>query len=341
MALGAGFTTIPAHAFETTLYGDVGLYVGSNQTSGTERQFVMKQGNMQTSYVGIKGEEELSNGITSIFVLESFLQPDDGIAGRNASDPFWSRNSYVALRSDKAGQLTLGRQTNPYYVTQIVVNPFGGSTVFSPLVLQTFVPTYGATVLGDTVWNKAVQYATPKLGGWQGSATYSIGDKTVNPTALPNAYSNGDFNNVGINAIYATPQSPLSIGLAAQRVREAISAPSTEQLAYLAGGAYDFKRVKLYAAAQGTHSTITDLDTKTYQLGAGIPVTPKGTIMASWADTKWKYPKATLDTKRDTAAVGYDYFLSKQTDVQAVYIYDKVSAKPSGSSYNFGIRRQF
>lgn len=337
LTIGAGLAHMPANAGETTLYGVVGVYAGSVQTGAdAERKLTMRQGNMQTSFVGIKGEEEVGNGLSTIFELESFLQPDTGIAGRNTTDPFWSRNAWVGLRSRTAGTVAFGRHTNPYYVTMQMVNPFGASTVWSPLVLQSFVAPYGGTVLGDTVWNKAITYTTPKLHGWNGNVIYSFGDKTGDPN-----YGNTNFNNVGINAIYATPQSPLTIGLAAQRVREVAAKPSTEEFAYIGGVAYDFKRVKLYGSAEATHSDITDLDAKTYQIGAGVPVTPKGTILASWANTKLDWPVSSKDTKRDTAAVGYDYFLTKNTDVQAVYLYDKVSNKPSGSSYMFGIRRAF
>ena len=60
----------------------------------------------------------------------------------------------------------------------------------------------------------------------------------------------------------------------------------------------------------------------------------------SWAQTKIEKP-TTSDIKRNTAAIGYDYFLSKRTDVYAIYLYDKLTSYSVGNSYALGIRHTF
>ncbi len=78
----------------------------------------------------------------------------------------------------------------------------------------------------------------------------------------------------------------------------------------------------------------------TYELGLSIPATPTAAVLVEWARTTQSAPKE-KDSIRNTASVGYDYYLSKRTDVYAVYSYDKLSGKPSGSTYGVGMRHTF
>jgi len=45
--------------------------------------------------------------------------------------------------------------------------------------------------------------------------------------------------------------------------------------------------------------------------------------------------------KRDTESVGYDYFLSKRTDIYAVVIHDKVTNLGAGTGVAAGLRHRF
>ena len=45
--------------------------------------------------------------------------------------------------------------------------------------------------------------------------------------------------------------------------------------------------------------------------------------------------------KRNTWAVGYDYSLSKRTDVYAAYMRDKVTSLSSADTFGVGIRAKF
>ncbi|NMM04511.1 porin, partial [Paraburkholderia sp. RP-4-7] len=162
-------TSVSAHAdsgSQVQLYGIVGTYVGSVKRSDTPQSTaLMGSGGLTTSFWGIGGKEDLGGGVSAIFALESFFQPQNGALGRSATDPFWSRNAFVGFQGD-FGQLTFGRQRNPTYTAESLVNPFGSSTVFSPLVLQTFVTNYGGTIIGDTVWNNTAEYTAPNFKGF-------------------------------------------------------------------------------------------------------------------------------------------------------------------------------
>ena len=92
------------------VYGVVDLSVGSMQLSDRPTEAPNKRvtkvdgNNMVTSYLGFKGLEDLGGGLKAGFVLEAFLRPDTGAAGRSdangavPADNFWGRAANVFLR---------------------------------------------------------------------------------------------------------------------------------------------------------------------------------------------------------------------------------------------------
>jgi predicted porin len=311
------------------LYGLIGTYAGSiKRSDAIERTTVVGSGGLTTSYWGVRGSEDLGDGLRGVFQLEQFFQPDTGGAGRSASDPTgFSRSGWVGLQGS-FGQLTIGRHTSPYYLSMQMINPFGASVVFSPLVVQSYVTAFSNTVIGDTVWSNAIQYVAPTVSGLSTTVIYAPGEVA----------GNNSVNNAGLHLRYV--DGALSAVLSAQRVRTAAVAPSTGQQAYLIGLAYDFGPLKLYGSAQATDNAVSDITSRTYQLGASVPVAAVGSILASWARTGVDNPRSAVGT-HNTAALGYDYFLSRRTDVYLTYLYDHIDGRARGNSYALGIRHTF
>jgi predicted porin len=311
------------------LYGLVGSYVGSIKRSDkVDRTTVVGSGGLTTSWWGLRGSEDLGGGTKAIFQIEQFFQPDTGGAGRSPADPAgFSRSGWVGLSGD-FGQLSFGRHTSPYYVSMQMVNPFGSSVVFSPLVVQSYVASFSNTVIGDTVWNNVVQYIAPKVGGLSATFDYAPGEV---------AGKNGVYN---ASAHLRYMRGPLTAVLSVQRVRTAAVAPSTGQDAALAGIAYDAGFAKLYASAQATDNALTDVKSRTWQLGTSVPVTPGGSILASFARTTVDNPKLSVGA-HNTAGLGYDLFLSHRTDIYATYLFDHIDGRVKGNSYAVGIRHTF
>ncbi|MBR8278550.1 porin [Burkholderia cenocepacia] len=314
---------------QVQLYGLIGTYVGSIKRSDTPQSAVqMGSGGLTTSFWGIRGKEDLGGGVGAIFVLESFFQPANGALGRSAADPFWSRNAYVGFQGD-FGQVTFGRQRNPAYTAESLVNPFGSSTVFSPLVLQTFVTNYGGTIIGDTVWNNTVKYTTPDFKGFAATVIYGLGGVAGSP----------GVGNLGVHVNYRG--HGLTAVLSGQRVRYTAAGPVGAQYAYLAGAAYDFKLVTLYGAWAMTSDASTPTGSHTYEAGLSIPLSPADFLLAEWARTKRSGATRAASGLRNTVSVGYNHLLSKRTDIYAIYAYDKLSAHPIGNSFAVGIRHTF
>lgn len=97
---------------------------------------------------------------------------DSGNPGRFGGDPFFSRDANVGL-SGGFGTVTLGRGLAPNFLPTIILNPFGDSFTFSPLVLHANVPLFNgtgwtATTPSDTGWANEIIYSTPQWGGLSG-----------------------------------------------------------------------------------------------------------------------------------------------------------------------------
>lgn len=325
----AGAVAIDAHAQSSVeVYGLVGAYVGKMQRSGDAAAVQqINGGGLTTSFIGFRGKEDLGGDLKVIYALESFFRPDTGEQGRSAADPLFSRNAWVGLEGSW-GRLTLGRQTNPAYLVMTQLSPFGASVVFSPLVLQTFVASYGSNVLGDTVWNNVIQYTTPAVNGFRATAQYGLGEVAGRPGVA----------NLGLHSTYTNGAFVAS--LSAQRLRVNVSTPlTTEQNAVLGGASYDFGPFRLYANGSRT-SIDRGRSTRTGDVGVSVPVSAAGSLLAETARSRIETP-GVAEARRTTSSFGYSYRLSKRTDVYAIYSRDKRSGATAAASQALGLRHAF
>lgn len=313
--------------------GTSDIYVGSMKMAGDgDRRNVVNSGGLTTSWFGFTGTEDLGGGLKAKFQLTSFLQTDTGTQGRFTGDTFFSRDANISL-SGGFGSVLLGRWMAPNFLPSVVANPLGDSFTFSPLILHMDVPLFNATgwpatVPSDTGWSNQIAYTTPDIGGFKANLQYQFGEQ------------NGDSGkkNVGANFFYFG--GPLTLTAFYERAQ--ISNPGqgtylgTTKKDWMLGGAYDFKMVKPYLTYGQSKADNSDVKAKTLQVGASAPI-GAGALVASWAKTKL----SGADMDRKTLTVGYDYNLSKRTDVYAMVMNDKITHYNSGTSYGVGIRHRF
>ncbi len=297
-----------------TMYGLLDVSVGSTQAPGGTATKGVDSGKMTTSYFGLKGSEDLGSGLKAIFAIESFMRADTGSAGRFEADPFWARNAYVGLESD-VGTVTLGRNTTPLFVNTLIFNAFGDSFGFSPSIRHYFT---SGTTTGDTGWSDSVKYSSPRFGGASFTAHVAAGE------------GNGG-RNTGLSGLYFG--GGLGLSAAWQKVEKGATVADTKT--WQLGGSYDFKAVKLFAQVGKVDNTSTNNDYKITGLGASAPL-GAGKALLQWGQIK---PKT--GAKRSTLTVGYDYNLSKRTDLYAVYMNDKITGLSGGKNYSLGVRHRF
>lgn len=315
--------------------GLLDTYAGSIRMAGDGgRTSKVGSGGMTTSWIGFKGSEDLGGGLRANFALTSFLQVNSGVPGRFTGDTFFSRDANLGL-SGGFGAVTVGRGLAPNFLPTVIANPFGDSFTFSPLVLHANVGLFNgtgwtATTPSDTGWSNQVIYSTPKFGGLSGNVHYQFSN-------LDSTTGNSGKKNIGVNAMYFN--GPLTLTGFYERdqlsnpVVTAFS-PANTKKDWMLGGSYDFTVAKAFLTYGQAANNLTP-KAKTTSVGVSAPV-GAGKVLAAYANTS-------LDSgiSRKTASLGYDYFLSKRTDVYAVLMNDKITAKSTGTSFGVGIRHSF
>lgn len=314
----------------TQIYGLLDVWGGRSGISGAGPATTqINSGGMQTAYWGFAGGEDLGGGLKAIYTIEGYLQLDTGAAGRTNTDAMFARNAFVGLQG-RAGELKLGRILNPLFVATAQSNPFGGSIRFAPLLAQVWSPTMGRAVSGDTSWDNVVSYTTPAMNGVRLAALASFGETGFGVST----------RNDGLFLNYAS--GPVVAWAVAQRARVGpglAKIGESEQRTVFAGGSVDLGKAKLFASWDRADSSRPDLKATTAQAGVAVPA-GAGSIMLSFARTDNDFAVG-VDSRRETGAVGYDYFLSKRTDLYAVAQTDRLSSANRARTYGVGIRHKF
>lgn len=314
----------------TQLYGVLDLWAGRSAISaGGPANNAINSGGMTTSYWGWSGSDSLGAGVKAIFAVEGYLQLDNGIAGRSATDAMFARNAFIGVQG-AAGEIKAGRILNPLFVATAQSNPFGGSIRFAPLLAQVWSPTMGRAISGDTSWDNAVSYTTPTVLGIKAAAYVGLGETAFGT----------ETSNVGVTVSYGA--GPVIAYVTGQRARVGPGLAAigrSRQSTYFAGGSYDLGHVKLFASFDNADSRGPGITARTRQGGVAVPV-GAGSILVSWARTNTAIDGAP-GYRRDTGAVGYDYILSKRTDLYAVVQADRLSTANTAKTYGAGIRHRF
>ena len=172
-----GATAFSVQAADVTMYGkvDTGLQFKTNEvTKGNQTvtdtdTFSMENGLNSASRFGIKGSEDLGNGMKVSFQLENGFKSDSGVFKTDGK--LFDRQATVALSSD-FGTLTMGR-----------VGGIGSGAGFD------LVYGYGdafdggsPNVLGlvkSDRYDNMITYQTPKFAGLQATVQYSFNEDST------------------------------------------------------------------------------------------------------------------------------------------------------------------
>lgn len=365
-----------ALAADVQLYGivDTGLKYVHGDTDSTEPNsdfdsFSMESGLASGSRFGFKGTEDLGNGLTVGFILEDGIKSDTGVD----DDVLFNRESSLFLQGG-FGKVAFGRIGSfnggaSSWGKYGVMSAFGTSW-------GDYSAQAGTWAMGAGMWNNMIAYETPSFAGFKVFAQYGMGNqlKDTNDKLV------GDENESTSDRYYAIGASynngPLSLYFAVDSINYASAGTGTgidrngdDSLTVTFGGNYDFEVVKLYAGAQyfdeikrsKMKGVIQDVDVfnsgnkfadrmKGWSLGvsAGIPVAG-GTVMvgAAYLDAEAADSESSENTRNDElsrwiVSAGYDYPLSKRTDVYGVVTYNQDNLKFTDNSadqdpYMFGV----
>ena len=334
-----------ALAADVQLYGvvDTGLrythFDGDAAAAGYDAvdKFEMKSGQQSGSRFGFKGTEDLGNGLTVGFILENQFNSDDG--SLSDSDHFFRREASLFLEGG-FGKIAMGRIGSinngvSSWAQFGMLSAFGTSWDYSAQM--------GTWAVGAGIWDNMIAYQTPTFAGFTVYAQYGMGsNNNENESssdryyALGAKYANGPLNlYLAVDSInYQT--ADLTAGVNADDIDDSLTVTF--------GGNYDFEVVKLFAGAQyydeAKISTAfglldsADYNAQTYAgkfkgwslgVSASIPaaggqvLVGAGYMDAEAADSQ----KAAKDDEltRWVVSAGYDYPLSKRTNVYGILTY--------------------
>lgn len=262
-----------ALAADVQLYGmvDTGLQYlhgdADSNKAGVDNDFdsfSMESGMASGSRWGIKGTEDLGNGLTVGFILENGIKSDTGVD----DDVMFNRESSLFVQGG-FGKVAFGR-----------IGSFNGgvSSWAKYGVMSVFDTSWGdysaqagTWAMGAGMWNNMIAYETPSFAGFKVFAQYGMGNqasgKYTNAAGVEVEKTWGEENESSSDRYYAIGASynngPLSLYFAVDSINYSseslVSGTQTgathfgdqdDSLTVTFGGNYDFEVVKLYAGAQ-------------------------------------------------------------------------------------------
>ena len=347
-----------AAAADVTLYGivDEGLLYKHTRTNGvSSNSFSMESGLFAPSRWGMKGNEELGNGLKVGFKLESGFSAD---TGKLVNDRLFHRESALTV-SGGFGTLAAGRMggvgsnSGTYDIVYAMSEVSDGSW---------------ANVLGMFMsdrYDNMLTYQSPKFAGLQATVQYSFkgndaDDKNAEGTSKVDRYYSGalSYENGGLQAVVAYEY--FNRGNDKEQDVDSRSIRRNAQIVSL-GGSYDFGVAKVFGLAQyadgvehfgfrqinlrdalgATTTSLMNYDGFkgwAAHLGASAPLCG-GTILGGVYYADAESQKATVEhvAKDDVDAkfVGvnlqYNYPLSKRTHVYVGASYGQTKFKGSAN----------
>lgn len=380
VGLAAAAAMCSASAASVTLYGiiDTGFAYNSYNddkytalAGAADNSFAMMSGQSSGSRFGLKGVEELGNGLTVGFILEDGFSSDTGAE----KDQMFDRESSIYIEGGfgKFGMGRLSTLANDAGTTGLggYFSSFG--TGWGDVGVQNYMQAYRPNRMDNMVY-----YKTPNFAGAEVWVLYGMGnekDKTYeNESSRDRYYAAAvTYNNGGLSLYGAVDVlNKASFGTNNTADTEDNQITITAAVNYDCGFAKSYLGVHWFDNAKAVGSSSYDGDwsrlgnfgkTKGYgdangwsvmagvdiPLGGGKVKTTLGYLDASSDNEGIDGADADQDLKRFMVGAGYEYYLSKRTTVYmgAGYLQDSIdtakgnSYDPSWVQVNCGLKHKF
>ncbi|MBV6273852.1 porin [Alcaligenaceae bacterium CGII-47] len=363
-ALIVGFAGVAQAETSVTLYGILDTGYGyqhykydNNNVNIKATSSGLRDGTVNGSRWGMRGSEDLGDGLRAIFTLEAGINLG---TGTSASSKMFHRSAFIGLASDSWGTFTMGRQYSPS-VTTNVAN--------AGVNMADMDKAFGGVGYGNRMDN-SFKYTTPNFSGFEAAVAYGSANTTVlrgqNDTvsgwkidstgAIVPATTRTDTDRANwVSAGLKYANGPIGVGLSYDRSNNSYESAITN---WAVTGAYDFEVVKLSLAygqdrngklgwgnldgisdsLGGYMSSAThDFKSHNYYVGLSAPLA-SGRLSASWSRSSSNLDDASALGDRaknqNIYGVNYVYPLSKRTSVYAYGSYG------TGIGYLDGLKGQ-
>jgi GBP family porin len=317
-----------------SLYGiaDASLNYTDYKRDAAGHLLAVDSGGGQSARIGFRGSEDIGNGLSAFFQLESGFGMDTGALLYNGR--LFGRQALVGLESKTLGAIAMGR-----------ISPFssGAGAYDMWRTIDPFKTAFGIAGTNNTFSAGAIRldntiaYKTPVVRGIQAGVMYSFQSALAPLTEVPGSQNNNRTMSSGLSYT----NGPIYAVITYDMVKPAV--PSTGPLAGRAyptqkmlqvGATYDAGAVKVHAAyaKQKDHSLYSPIaeeltvvstldpssrpDADSYMLGLTVPIR-QHTFLTSYRirDGKPFRINATSSFEADRQVLGFAYLytLSKRT----------------------------
>jgi predicted porin len=329
------------------LYGSVDGGIGylhnvaAPDGSAVSNQVRFTNGLLHGNRWGLRGSEDLGGGLKAIFLLENGF--DLGTGQLNQGGREFGRQAFTGLTSTTMGSLLLGRQYDPNVdlILPLTADAVYGKSFGTPGDIDNY---------DDTVRvNNSIKYASPSYGGFTYEAMYGFGGVAGStgsgqtygagiayargPIAAAAAYYHADGGNTTVNGVRTWTSSSDSFFNSV--INQGYASAKSVSIAR-AGVRYakDALTVGMTYSNVQYAADASSVFTRTENFNAVTAFTQYEVTRSSVAALGYIFTKSSGDASAtyNQVNVGYDYSLSKSTELYALAGWQKASGTTMNSS---------
>ncbi|MDO8350358.1 MAG: porin [Gallionella sp.] len=345
LAIATAFAAPAAFAdtSNVTVYGVANVSYDMTKTGAVAaaNSFSSNKVSSNTSRLGLKGSEDMGDGLSAIWQIESLVNIDNSNAAGNT---IGSRNTFAGLSSKTAGTVLLGRHDTPYNLSNRKYDLFadgmadnrsimgGGRSSVQGAAAAAVVNTVGASFNGRQP--DVIAYISPAMSGLTAAIAYVAGAETQTTAAqtkgsawsLAALYGNGPISaNFGyeVHTLGSAGSGTLGFNTGTTAVPGSALA-GLKETAWTISGGYKVEAFEINAIYEKTSDNFgvlagtpgTDvLGHRAYYLGGKYNF-GSNAVKLAYANAG---SNAAINTGASQVSVGFDHSLSKRTTVYAMY----------------------
>ena len=334
--------TVAAHAqSNVTIYGAVDAtvdVVNANGASNGASRGTFNRVSSNSSFLGFKGSEELGNGLSAIFQLESGVALDT-----NGGVPNSGRTSFVGLSSRDYGTVVAGLLSGPTRNAALMVDQNFGNA--GPGLVSSIVgkPGGGAgTGTFDTRFSNAIAYISPSFNGLTVTTAYTTGEnKSVGNARAANVINTTGYD-IGVTYERGRSKTALTHAEVHNRLSDGAIGTNLDQtkITRLAT-VYSFdgghKLGALVEQNKNVYSGLAsaELSRITWGLTGKYAISQNGAIIGQYFvanSPNGSFYMNNDDRKASLYELGYEHRLSKRTVLKTAYT---VLGNQANSNFDF------
>ena len=303
LAVLGSFASVASAATSVTLYGRLDVGYDSFHHDGLKLQ---QDAIANQSRFGVKGEEDLGNGLAATFKLEGRFSADTGAYTKDMFD----RESTVGLKG-AFGHVRFGR------ALAAMDNGIGGFSV-------------GERVASFDTYSSAARHSNSMFYDYSNSG-FSVGGNVSTKGGALDVAEGADASKVGYGLYAKYDANNLGLGAAYQR-------DGNGGKEWGVGASYTFAPVTL-GASYADHKNAASTKTRIVNAYVSGDVTANDTVYFQYNRNQEK-TASNVKTTQNAYGLGYMHALSKRTSVYAETARTK-RAGENGWDYSVAMRHKF